>query len=70
MNRENLQLILATVLVAGTIILVGSYVVFQGFEDELAVEIVKEGKTLMIMGVGAALAIFGLGRTVKNTHNN
>jgi len=66
MNREKLQLILATILVMGTIVLVGSYVIIQGFEDELAVEIVKEGKTLLIMGVGAALAIFGLGRTVKN----
>lgn len=66
MNREKLQLLLATILVMGTIVLVGSYVIIQGFEDELAVEIVKEGKTLLIMGVGAALAIFGLGRTVKN----
>lgn len=66
MNRENIQLVLATALVVGTIVLVGSFVVVEGFENELVVEIVKEARTLLVMGVGAALAIFGLGRTVKN----
>lgn len=66
MNRKELQLVLATVLVVGTIVLVGSYVVTKGFNDELAIEIVKEAKTLLVMGVGAALAIFGLGRTVSD----
>jgi len=66
MKRETLQLIIATVLIAGTIGLVGGYVIDQGFEDELVIEIVKEARTLLVMGVGAALAIFGLGRTVKN----
>ncbi len=66
MDREKIQLILATSLVVGTITLVGSYVFVKGFSDELVIEIVKEAKTLLVMGVGAALAIFGLGRTVKN----
>ncbi len=66
MNRRELQLVLATVLVVGTIALVGSYVVVKGFDDDLAIEIVKEAKTLLVMGVGAALAIFGLGRTVTD----
>lgn len=66
MQRETIQLIIATVLVAGTVGLVGGYVIDQGFEDELVIEIVKEARTLLVMGVGAALALFGLGRTVKN----
>jgi len=65
-DRESIQLILAVSLIVGTIGIVGSYVVTAGFEDDLVIEIVKEAKTLLVMGVGAALAIFGLGRTVKN----
>lgn len=66
MNREQIQLILATSLVVLTVGLVAGYVISAGFEDELVIEIVKEARTLLVMGVGAALAIFGLGRTVKN----
>ena len=66
MDRERIQLILATSLVVLTIGLVAGYVLASGFQDELVIEIVKEARTLLVMGVGAALAIFGLGRTVKN----
>jgi len=66
MNREVLQLVIAVVLIAGTVGIVGAYVFDAGFNDDLVIEIVKEAKTLLVMGVGAALAIFGLGRTVKN----
>lgn len=66
MNREQIQLILATSLVVLTVGLVAGYVISAGFQDELVIEIVKEARTLLVMGVGAALAIFGLGRTVKN----
>lgn len=66
MNRQQLQLILAVILIVGTISVVGSYVVVKGFSDPLVIDIVKESKTLLVMGVGAALAIFGLGRTVTN----
>ena len=62
--RRNIQIILAVVLIGGAVGIVGSYVVTAGFEDSLVIEIVKEAKTLLVMGVGAALAIFGLGRTV------
>ena len=37
----------------------------EGFENEVVVEIVGDFRVLIIMGVGAALAIFGLGRTVS-----
>jgi len=65
-TRKTLQLTLALVLIGGTIGIIGGYVVTAGFEDPLVIEIVKEAKTLLVMGVGAALAIFGLGRTVKD----
>ena len=62
--RAQIQIILAVVLIASSLALVGGYVVFSGFQDPLVLEIVGEAWTLLILGVGAALAIFGLGRTV------
>lgn len=66
MDRKAMQLILATALIIGTMTVVGSYVVIAGFQDPLVIDIVKQSTTLLVMGVGAALAIFGLGRTVTN----
>lgn len=63
--RAQIQIILAVALIAGAFALVGSYVVIMGFDDPTVQEIVNEAWTLLILGVGAALAIFGLGRTVN-----
>ena len=62
--RKKLQIIIAVVFIGGAYGLVFTYVFFKGFADPLVQEIVSEMKVLIIMGVGAALAIFGLGRTV------
>lgn len=66
MTRQQIQLILAVILISGSIAVVGSYVIVAGFGDALVIDIVKEAKTLLVMGVGAALALFGLGRTVTD----
>ena len=66
MTRQQIQLILAVILISGSIAVVGSYIVVAGFENALVIDIVKDAKTLLIMGVGAALALFGLGRTVTD----
>jgi len=63
--RGTIQIILAVILVGSALALVGSYVITQGFEDPVVQEIVGESWTLLVLGVGAALAIFGLGRTVN-----
>ena len=64
--RAQIQIILAVALIAGSFTLVGAFVIEKGFDDPTVVEIVNEAWTLLILGVGAALAIFGLGRTVSN----
>ena len=62
--RAQIQIVLAVLLIGSAIALVGTFVYTQGFENEIVQEIVREAWTLLILGVGAALAIFGLGRTV------
>ena len=57
------QIIISFVFVGSMIGYLGWYTITQAdssFQEELA----QEMKVLAIMGVGAALAIFGLGRTV------
>ena len=63
--RSQIQLILAVSLIVMCIAVVGSFITIQGFADEAVKEIVGDFRVLIIMGVGAALAIFGLGRTVS-----
>lgn len=63
--RATLQLIIAVALIGGAMTLVGTYIYVQGFEDPVVIEIVNEAWTILTLGVGAALAIFGLGRTVS-----
>jgi len=63
--RSQIQLILAVALIVLSISVVGTFVVTAGFENETVLEIVNYFRVLIIMGVGAALAIFGLGRTVS-----
>ena len=64
--RAQIQIVLAVILIGSALALVGSYIVVAGFEDPIVIEIVSEAWTLLILGVGAALAIFGLGRTVNS----
>lgn len=62
--RQTLQLIIAVVLIGGSFSVVFGYLWIKGLDDPVSIEIVKEFKTLIIIGTGAALAIFGLGRKV------
>jgi len=63
--RSQIQLILAVALITMSIAVVSMFIVTAGFENETVLEIVNDFRVLIIMGVGAALAIFGLGRTVS-----
>jgi len=63
--RAQIQLVLAVALVVMAMSVVGTFIVTAGFENETVIEIVGDFRVLIIMGVGAALAIFGLGRTVS-----
>ena len=63
--RSQIQIVLAVALIVMSISIVGTFVVTAGFENETVLEIVNDFRVLIIMGVGAALAIFGLGRTVS-----
>ena len=65
-TRQQVQLILAVILITGTISVVAAYVVSAGFHDPLVIDIVKDAKVLLAMAVGAAMAYFGLGRTVTD----
>ena len=58
-------MILAVALISMAISTVSIYIVTQGFDDEGVQGLVQDFRVLIIMGVGAALAIFGLGRTVS-----
>ena len=63
--RQKIQLIFAILFIAGAYTVVASFIWVKGFDDPLVIEIVKQFVTLIILGVGAALAIFGLGRKVS-----
>ena len=64
--RSQIQLVLAVALIVMSISIVGTFVITAGFENETVLDIVNDFRVLLIMGVGAALAIFGLGRTVQS----
>ena len=57
------QLIIAFVLIGTAISYLTFYTVFVAYE-EFTLSLAQDMRVLVIMGVGAALAIFGLGRTV------
>ena len=58
------QLILSFIFIGGMVVYLGWYTVFKA--DDAFQNMVAIGMyTLFAMGVGAALAIFGLGRTVS-----
>ena len=63
--RSQIQIVLAVALIVMSISVVGTFVITAGFENETVQDIVNDFRVLIIMGVGAALAIFGLGRTVS-----
>lgn len=61
--RKYGQIIIAFILIGGMVAYLGWYTLTQAsdiFKEDMA----NEMKVLLIMGVGASLAIFGLGRTV------
>ena len=57
------QLIIAFVLIGTAISYLTFYTVFAA-DEEFKLSLAQDMRVLVIMGVGAALAIFGLGRTV------
>lgn len=57
------QIIIAFVLIGGMMGYLAWYTITQS-DDVFKLEMASDMKVLLIMGVGAALAIFGLGRTV------
>lgn len=57
------QIIIAFVLIGSAIIYLGYYTIVLA-EAEFKMALANDMRVLVIMGIGAALAIFGLGRTV------
>ena len=66
--RQNIQVILAIVLVSIAIIMPVWYVISVGItaEDSLVNTMITAAWTLSIAGAGAAFSLFGLGRKVQN----
>ena len=61
--RKYGQIIIAFILIGSMIGFIGYYAMYKA-NDEWLLGFADKMETLMIMGIGAALAIFGLGRTV------
>lgn len=57
------QIIIAFILIGSAIGYLGYYALFLA-DDTFRLALAEDMRVLIIMGVGAALAIFGLGRTV------
>ena len=57
------QIIMAFILIGGAISYLFYYTIFLA-DAEFKLGLAQDMRVLVIMGVGAALAIFGLGRTV------
>jgi len=57
------QIIIAFVLIGSAISYLGYYTIVLA-EAEFKLSLANDMRVLVIMGIGAALAIFGLGRTV------
>lgn len=66
-NQDNIrrygQIIIAFILIGGMMGYLAWYTITQS-DPVFKLEMASDMKVLLIMGVGAALAIFGLGRTV------
>jgi len=63
------QISIALILIGAMISYLFWYTLFEG-DEAFKLAMANDMKVLLIMGVGAALAIFGLGRTVGRTRNN
>ena len=61
--RKYGQITIAFILIGSMIGFIGYYAMYKA-NDEWLLGFADKMETLMIMGIGAALAIFGLGRTV------
>ena len=61
--RRNAQIIIAVGLIAMAVGYLAAYTYFIA-DAEFRLGLAQDFRVLIIMGVGAALAIFGLGRTV------
>ena len=57
------QIIIAFILIGTAVGYLGYYTIFLS-DAEFQLELARDMRVLVIMGIGAALAIFGLGRTV------
>jgi len=57
------QIIISFILIGSVLGFLGWYVVYKA-DEEFLKGIAEDARVLIIMGTGAALAIFGLGRTV------
>lgn len=57
------QIIIAFILIGSAIGYLGWYTIVVA-DAEFQLDLAKDMRVLVIMGIGAALAIFGLGRTV------
>lgn len=60
------QLIIAFVLIGTAVGYLGYYTIYLS-DAEFQLALAEDMRVLVIMGMGAALAIFGLGRTVGKT---
>ena len=63
--RQKIQLSIAVLLVVASIGTVSSYIILKGFDDDLVKQIVRDYHILVVAGIAASFAIFGLGRTVQ-----
>jgi len=61
--RKNGQIVIAFILIGFMLGYLSWFLVFRA-DDSFLADFASRMETLVIMGVGAALAIFGLGRTV------
>jgi len=57
------QIIIAFILIGSVLGFLAWYVVYKA-DDDFLKGVAEDARVLIIMGTGAALAIFGLGRTV------
>ena len=65
--RRIAQISIAIILIGAMIGYLFWYTIFEG-DEGFRLAMANDMKVLLIMGVGAALAIFGLGRTVGRTN--
>ncbi len=57
------QIIISFILIGSILLYLGWYAMYQA-DDDFQRGLAEDSRVLIIMGTGAALAIFGLGRTV------